>query len=197
MKKRIIKNIAILVLAVSSAYANATSYDFSYTFFNGKVLSGSLTGTLQSDLDRVFVSSINSVTYDGIVFPGTPAFPASSISSFSDVVPSLGFTPGSLQPVVSFSGTNIDIYACSSGETSLCNDNSDYAFAINTTATGTAVNSIFGRAAGLLFGSPFNNFITSNWSLNESATSSVPVPGAAWLFASSLVGLFGLRRKNV
>jgi len=89
----------------------------------------------------------------------------------------------------------MDLFACSAGAKDPCNGDPDYAIALNSTASGFAAGSFFGGVGLNLFGSQ-GNFSSNNWSLQESM-SSVPVPAAAWLFASSLVGLLGLRRKNV
>ncbi len=65
------------------------------------------------------------------------------------------------------------------------------------TVTGTSGTQTFA------FGSAFNNLVSANWDQTDNAfqfdnvdVTPTPIPAAAWLLGSGLLGLAGVRRKN-
>lgn len=158
--------------ALTCANANATMFDFSYTFNNGGVLDGSLEGTL----DGSFIDNISNVhmSFQGLAFD-QPLVTASYLPNGSL---SLG------TPIVSFDATR-----------------NDFAFG-NATSTQYVIFIGSASAAGAgaseavaipPLGSASDEPMNSSWSITPSP---VPLPAAVWLLSSG-VGLLGAwgRRK--
>tara|TARA_R110002049_G_C9020765_1_gene551330 strand:+ start:417 stop:890 length:474 start_codon:yes stop_codon:yes gene_type:complete len=101
---------ALMLIISTSAQAVPMSYNFKYEFGTGEVLSGTLNGELQDDLDTVLVTDVLMVTFTGL--PGT-TFQTDLLSnvvslsgaahSFSTIAPDAGLAGFSL-PVSSFFG---------------------------------------------------------------------------------------------
>jgi hypothetical protein len=191
--------LAVLVsLSVSMAAANAELISFSYIFDansrgdSGLQLSGVVDGDIQGDGDTININSFISASL------------GSSIYNFGASTGMRAAIWGDT-PTMSFSGATLDFWVCPAGFTS------DGANA----PTGTLADCPFGEGGGgfLLgdmswtagtdldawaghpdFGAhyrvgdvPLN---VSNW------VSSVPVPAAAWLFGTALIGLAGVKRRH-
>jgi hypothetical protein len=62
------------------------------------------------------------------------------------------------------------------------------------TATTDGVGNFTASWSALVVGGPFNG-VTGNWTITG-VVSAVPVPAAAWLFGSGLLGLVGVARRR-
>ncbi len=178
MKRTSLPALIIAGLLFASLNSQAATYNFQYTFSDASVLQGVFDGTLQSDNDTVFINSFDIVQYAGVVFPTI------SNSAFATSPFSFGGAPR-----LSFSGNGLDLFVCSGGfdGDGVCNVNEptlilDSNFSLISVTTNTE-------------NPPPDFYDPANWSLSE-APAAVPVPAAAWLFGSALIGFAGLRRKN-
>lgn len=81
--------VLILLCLPMAAQATPIGYSFDYTFSSGAVLSGMLSGELQSDNDTVLVDTVSMVSYSGLPvleFPETLIRTTASISgAFMDL----------------------------------------------------------------------------------------------------------------
>jgi hypothetical protein len=151
--------------------AEAASFNFSYTSQNGNILAGMLEGELQADNDTVIVSSITMPTLNGGALPEID-----SIDSASNFIVFSG-----MDPVVSFSGAVMDIYACYNNCSNSFGFGPPFIFASDPTYS---LNFAF---------EPFN---ASNWQLTAKATESVPEPASMLgLLAVGAVAAGALKKK--
>ncbi len=179
MKRTYLSALIIAGLLFASLNSQAATYNFQYTFTDASVLQGVFDGTLQSDNDTIFINSFDTVQYAGVVFPTI------SNSAFTTSPFSFGGAPR-----LSFSGSVLDVFVCSGGLDSngVCDVNQptlilDSTFSLIFITTDTA-------------NPPADFYDAANWSLTE-VPAAVPLPAAAWLFGSALLGFFGLRRKEI
>lgn len=169
----------VLLLALSLPAAAAT-YTFSYQFDSGNSISGTLEGELQGDGDTVLASS-GQAQYDGAFYAGLAPLPVLLFPN----------DPGG---VASFSGLGVSLSAdaCLFDLISVsCVGDASYTIGGigNNVYVGGVVN-----IGGLFptFVSESEAFEATNWSLT--GPSNVPLPAAAWLFGSALMGLLGIGR---
>jgi hypothetical protein len=160
--------------------AQAATFAFSYTALTNEVLAGTVEGDLQADGDTIFVTGFGPVSFAGV---GLSAIEPGEIRSGSD------YPAGALQPVLSLSGSTMDIFVCAqgfdtNGDCSLANEG------------GFFIGTGFGFAAGdgqgtVIFES--GTYDAARWSI---AAAPIPVPPAAALLAGALAALGGLRRRR-
>jgi hypothetical protein len=163
-----------VALALTCVDANATTFDFSYTFNNqGGTISGSLDGTL----DGSFIDDVSNVhlTFDGAAYD-QPLVTATYSASGT-------LTAGA--PIVSLDGTENDFAFGNSLS-------SQYLIFIgNNSAPGKAAGSSEVEVVGAL-GSGSDVPMNSSWEIQP-----VPLPAAVWLLTSGigLLGAWGRGRK--
>ncbi len=178
MKKANFSALLISALLFTSFNTQASTFNFKYTFTDNSALQGMLDGTILSDGDTVLINSFGVVQYAGVVFPTITngSFIASPFSTVS-------------LPKISFSGNLLNVFVCSGGFDSggVCDINKPF-FILD------AMNSLVFVATDT-DNPPPDFYDASSWSLTA-APSSVPVPAAAWLFGSALLGFAGLRHKS-
>ena len=173
------------VVATSMAIANpvdALTFDFSYTFESGDVLSGVLEGEIfEEEEDVVIVSEITSSFFNDTDLGSKEVvnfFPETDVGLGTIL---LGLEP--LTPIVTFSGLGMDFFACDSfsfdgpGFPNLDNSECDTGFFAFAFGEGFIGNAAFGEA-----------FNAENWSLTP-----VPTPAAV---LPILTGIFGAASKR-
>lgn len=97
--------LAILSLALAGGAAQGTTYRFSYAADAG-LLTGRLTGTLQSDLNTVIVDGVGDhLRLDGVALPTFPFVTTGSTIYGSPRT-----------PTVTLDGSNLDFLACTGDE---------------------------------------------------------------------------------
>jgi hypothetical protein len=175
--KYIFKVLTLIVAIALPVFSNATTMNFSYTFSDSRILQGTLDGTVQGDLDTVFINSFGTVNYFSTSFASIESIDFSSVSDFPS---------GALQPLVSFSGNSMDIIACPNGFSGgNCGFSDASGFYLsNPPGIGVAAGDGLGN-------STFESFNAGNWTLTT-----VPTPAAIWLLGSGLIGLIGMRKKS-
>ncbi len=167
----------LLALSLTSVSSHAITFDYSYTFGSGVVVSGSLDG----DLNGQFVENVSNVS---VFFDGTP-MPGTIFSAHHT-----GFVWVNGGPIFSF-----DVF-----QNNFRFINSDFLNGDNSYNSFFEI--LFGVAAAesALVGFTVDNPpLQANWSLTARSTSSVPDLGATLpLFSAALAGLawFNRRRRH-
>jgi hypothetical protein len=159
---------------VSTAPAEAASFNFSYTLQSGSVLAGMLEGDLQADNDTVFVTGISMPTFNGVAGPDLPFI--QSVSEF--------FGLGTAAPTVSLSGAVMDIIAC---ESASCFDG--FAFEASGAVLGSPAYS-----SGSFYGAITEPYNPQNWTLTPKDTTPIPTP--ALLPGLLGMGVAALRKRK-
>ena len=173
-------NFRVLLLAVVVMAAGMSSveagviYTFSYELDGGDILYGKLDGVLQGDNDTVVVNSVSDLS-----FAGVPAGSFPLLDSFSNVV---AFS--SLSPVVSISGSTMDIIVTDSP---LGVDG--FLFEASGAFSGFPVYS-----GGTTFGNVGENFDSARWTLTS--TAAVPEPTSIGILTVGALGMMFARRKK-
>jgi len=175
--KRLSKFAAVLA-AFTSLAAHATTFDFSYTFSDNAVLSGSLTG----DLNGLFVENIGDihVSLNGTEFSGASLFAAGwnpETTNWDASAPVRISTDAALNNFI-FADSHVpsDFSA------------SNWFYFTNDPAAGQQVFASNLNTGDIAFDSPSSG----NWSLVPVAQT--PLPDSAVLLSSGL-GMFGVIRR--
>ena len=124
----------ILLAALTSFAANATTYDFSYTFGDSSVITGSLSG----NLNGAYVDNISNVhvSFNGTAFSGGSLFNAAwntATGNFDNTIAAVVSTNGALNNFV-FADSNVPADYSASNYFYFVNDPATYgheAFAVN------------------------------------------------------------------
>ena len=154
-----------VLLALASSVANATNYDFSYTFDNGSAITGSLSG----DLNGSFSTNISNVQafFNGTELTGTPLFDTAwntTTHNWDNTIEAIVSPIASLNNFI-FADSNIPTDFNASNYFYFINDPSvigDEIFANNLNAGDAALD----------------NPVNASWSL----VAQVPEPGTYFLF---------------
>jgi hypothetical protein len=170
---------AALLAALGGAAQADSVFDFSYTFTDGLVLTGSLDGTLSGQ----FVTNVSNVNinFNGTAFSGTLLG-----GSFDGTAGAFDFTKA---PVVSFNGSqNNFIFSDASDPLSASNF---FYFVNGTTPSGLSNQELsVTNTHAILNNADFDSPGAGTWSLTP-----VPLPAALPLLVSGL-GLLGLNRRR-
>jgi hypothetical protein len=169
-------------LALTSLAANADNYNFSYTFSDSEVVTGSfsavLNGTLFNNISNVHVS------FNGNEFSGEPLFVSgwnAATGSFDNTVAAVVSTNGALNNFVIADASNPNDYA----------NLNNYFYYINDAVQGHQVLANNFNTGDVDFDSP----VTASW--NVAAVAAVPEPASyAMLFAGLGVLGFAARRRQ-
>ncbi len=131
--------------------AESTGFNFEYTYENGDILSGMMTGEIQEDGDTVIISAVTMP-----MFNGSPAPDIGFVDSW------VGASEGGndLRATVSFSGSTMDIIAC---DTSECDDG--FGFDAAGVFFGVPLVTTTGD-----FGGALEEYNPANWSLSAKST---------------------------
>jgi hypothetical protein len=177
---------AAILLAAASTAASAATYDFSYEFDSGLFLEGVLEGTLQGDNDTINVEDFGTVTLNGIALPDIDPTEIASVSDFNN---------NALQPVVSLSGSVMDVFVCALG----FNTNNNCGFANEGgffMSTGGNTTGVFAGDGNFFTAS--SAFYAANWSIALANTAAIPLPATLplGLGALALIGLVGIRQRR-
>jgi hypothetical protein len=163
---------ASVACALTCANASATTFDLSYSFTNGGLLTGSLDGTLVGtsieDVSNVQLA-FNGLAYDQPLFAG--------VLSASDTL-----TFGN--PIISTVGADNDFVIGNAESTSA----TEFFLFIGSVAGGGASEV---EAQGPL-GSQIDVPMNSSWTITPAP---VPLPAAGWLLSSG-IGLLGVWRQR-
>jgi hypothetical protein len=167
MNLRTFAAVACIFMCAATAGLAAT-IDYSYTFDNATVVSGSVEGTLQGDGNTVSIDSIGPLFVDGSVFIAAPL-------DISDDLMSVG----TLNFVLDGLGLNF-------GWASVLD--ADAAFFIVYDSLGLI-------SIGASIVSNTDTFDPNNWIASE-RVSSVPLPAGGLLLFSGLAGVATLKRRK-
>lgn len=170
--------LAALTSALTSLSANATTYNFSYTFSDNSVLTGFLSG----NLNGAFVDNISNVhvTFDGTDFTGGALFHAAwntSTGNFDNAIAAVVSTNAALNNFV-FADANVPTDK----------NFSNYFYFVNDPATlGHEAYAINGNTGDVALDNPAN----ASWTL----TAAVPEPASAAMLLTGL-GLIGVAARR-
>jgi hypothetical protein len=166
---------AFLAAAIGSS-AHATTYNYSYQFGSGDLLTGTLEGSLQGDANTINVSAASLPSIAGNLFP------AASNMLISDD----GITLGSAVVTLNGSLMNFGVVNTALGNGfNLHND-----AGVPVSFAGFALPS--GIASKLIYGELFN---PGAWSIKAADVSTVPLPASLLMLLTGLGGLLVVRRK--
>jgi hypothetical protein len=180
--KNLVRPLA-LVLGLTVNTAFGALFNFSYTFGDGLVVSGSLTGTQNG----AFVDNVTNVT---LLFNGTPA-PGTIFSSKYDSSSPNSFVNGA---VVSFNALQNN-FLFSNSDVINGNFGFDSFFDILNTSV-YAFNTAVGQSIPLnVFGSQDLPTVAQNWSLTAAPTTAPDGGTTLVLLGIGLAGMVWLRRK--
>jgi hypothetical protein len=177
--------LSMLVSAAITPAAEASLYDFSYTF-GGNTLAGIMDGTLQGDNNTVAVNSILDSTLNGSAVPSL-SFVFNADKFYSVKYPSYypiqpGFSNETM-PWVSLDGSYMNLVAFTT---------SDGGNGIDFSADSSLAQILGGPTffSGASYGAAHTPFVQSNWQI-----SAVPLPATLPMFAAGVATMAWLRRK--
>jgi hypothetical protein len=182
MKMKILAAAVVVSIgALSATASSAATYDFSYEFASGDLLAGTLEGSLQADNDTIWISDFGSVDFLGVTLPDI---------SPTDIRSSSDYPDGLLQPLVSLSGSVLDVFVCALGfsGTGNCDIAADGGFVLDTSQP------LFGAGDGT-GGRIFEGSRSgSSWTITEVAA--VPLPAALPMLLAGLGGMGLMARRK-
>lgn len=176
---------SILGIGVLQSPVSAASFNFSYNFSSGDVISGMLEGKIQSDPNIVIVSEVSMPQFNGLPASETPlVFSVSETAGLS-----------SLSPTVTFDGSFMDFIACDLFLCRAVNGVSANGFALFT-------DDLFGFGSGVLTGVSYGSFGIEDLTPFEpekwELTVKTPEPTTALLAPVVLgISLFGYHKKRL
>ncbi len=175
-------------LALFLPHAEAAQFDFSYTY-NGNTLAGIVDGTLQGDNNKVAVSSIPTLTFNGEARPSLPlvhnADHLYSVVLYPTIFPLQPGFPDETTPWLTLDGSYMNLVFCQLGD---C----DNGFNVNA---GNSLATLFNEpfiAAGTDYGFTHSPYVQVDWHM-----SAVPLPAALPLFATGVAAMGWWRRRTV
>ncbi|MEM8983708.1 MAG: PEP-CTERM sorting domain-containing protein [Pseudomonadota bacterium] len=180
------KTLLIAFAALGPTTALAGLIDFRYEFSGGSVLAGQVDGTVQADGDTFVVNGFGTVTLDDIAL--NPIDPG-------DICSGADFPRCVSVPLMSFSGTVMDVFVCalgfsSWGNCSFARDGGFYFATAGRYQFARAGN----RASGLVTDWDYG---PGNWSARlVDDVVAVPEPGTAALLGLGALVAWSRRRRS-
>lgn len=188
--RNITKMLAASALAVAASASQATVYDVTVGVTG--TISGSLTGTVSGTATGTFDSATNALVFNGDL--------GLSVPSITDLTVGTSWAANGLTGNQTYTSCHFN-----SGAFDLCagvpsinlppltlNTPIDMGLTSNSVVDGNGV-----MTAAYVFGSGTSGAnLDVTYNVTGTPVSSVPVPAAAWLFGSALVGLCGVGRKR-
>jgi hypothetical protein len=180
----VIKNFlkaAALIAAFTGGAAQASTFDFSYTFADGLALTGSLNGTLNGTL----VTDVSGIT---VAFNGTKFVGPLFAGNFNAASNSWDFSSGAA--VISTNAAQNNFIFADSSDPQGNNVTNYFYFLTSASTSGPQV--LAANTNVLVNNSDFDGPPNGTWSITAAA---VPVPAALPLLLSGL-GILGLKRRR-